>query len=175
MQRRRAILKMQSEEPSGGKIWLIKEGVEITENTGGIELKNTNLDYEMGGWGAATPVKTQGNGYLRFTITGSPKAGSIWFPKFYLLSEYSNFTLYADSEMISTGSGTTPWMLTKYGNDGINYRNYGREQGTYSFSRQIMQIPCRTDAAENPSSIQFAAQISSRSTTNWDFYNLWLE
>ena len=167
--RRRMLIGQKNDS----KIWLIKDGIDVISNTGGYVCSTKKVSgWEMAGWSAQMPILTQGDGFLRLSVTGNPVYGSLIPQKYLDVSEINNKRFCLDSSL--NLSNRSYFHLMMHGNDGIQY--IGREIRTNAgYNRCVLDFLIIKDQADRFTSAIFPMQISTRNTSYIDIYNMWIE
>lgn len=168
--RRRILLNQKN---SDGRLWLVRDGVDIVKNTGGLECANIMVDtWGMAGWSSAMPVLSQGQGFLRLTISGDPVYGSLIPAHFFAVSDVDGKQLFFDASLhLSNRSFFSVCMQDEnsiiYGND-----RYIRK--TSGFEREINTFPILKYPGDSFEFIRTPIQISARNTSYVDIYNMFI-
>ena len=170
MEARRRMLIGQKND---SKIWLIKDGIDVISNTDGYVCSTQKTSgWQMTGWSAQMPILTQEDGFLRLSVTGNPVYGSLIPQKYLDVSEIKDKRFYLDSSL--NLSNRSYFHLTMYGNDGIQY--FGREiKANAGYNRCVLDFSIYLGVSDRFTSVIFTMQISTRSTSYIDIYNMWIE
>lgn len=167
---RRRVLMGQKKD---SKIWLIKDGIDVISNTGGYVCSTQRTSgWNMSGWSAKMPILTQGDGFLRLSVTGNPVYGSLIPQKYLDMSEIQNKRFYLDSSL--NLSNSSYFHLTMYGNDGIQYV-YREIKANAGYNRCVLDFLIYPSKNNRFTSATFPMQISTRNTSYIDIYNMWIE
>ena len=173
MLRRRNILKV-TQAPPDNRIWLIKNGIEQIQNTGGFYGKTGYVVFSgMSGWAATAPTINQGNGYLNIKIQRSGAAvGCIVPVEFIPYTTVQNKKIYIDCDWEMLGSGAY-WIGVVMGsNNEYYYKTTEKRSGTGE--RQTVSFTIDAPSG-NPSDVNALIQTSTRSESNINIYNMWIE
>ncbi len=170
MSLRRSVMMGQKDD---SKIWLIKNGIDVISNTGGYVCSTQKTSgWNMSGWSAQMPILTQGDGFLRLSVTGNPVYGSLIPQKNLDMSEINNKRFYLDSSL--NLSDRSYFHLMMHDNDGISYT--GREiRANAGYDRCVLDFLIYSGGNDKIISVKFPMQISTRSTSYIDIYNAWIE
>lgn len=118
------------------------------------------------------PILTQGDGFLRLSVTGNPVYGSLIPQKTLDMSKINNKRFYLDSSL--NLSNRSYFHLTMYDNDGIS--RTGREiMADAGYDRCVLDFLIYLGGSDRFTSAKFPMQISTRDASYIDIYNVWIE
>lgn len=173
MLRRRNILQV-TQAPPDNRIWLIKNGIEQTENTGGFYTRAGAVwTSGMSGWVATAPTMNQEAGYLNIKIQRSGAAvGCIMPGDFFPYSTVIYKRIYIDCDW--TMAGNNAYWACLVLTSGGNYYSSKDVQKYETGERQTLSAYIGS-YAENPEGVNALIQTSTRSESNLNIYNMWIE
>ena len=173
MLRRRNILKV-TQAPPDNRIWLIKNGIEQTQNTGGFyTMAGPVWSFSMSGWAATAPTMNQENGYLNIKIQRSGAAvGCIMPGDFIPYSTVIYKRIYIDCDWTMAGNGAY-WACIVRGSQGSTFTGNVVQKYTTG-ERQTLSVYIGS-YTENPEGVNALIQTSTRSESNLNIYNMWIE
>lgn len=171
MMRRRLLY----EQPTiDNRIWLIKDGIDIITNSGGFVCSTQKIStWNMTGWSGTMPTLTQEDGYLHLAVTGNPVYGSFIPNSLIPIEQIDDKYFYLDAEIVLTNRSyfaveTYDQNNTSYAEGRFLHINTSTARETQSF--RIFKI-----STDRMTGLKFPLQISTRSQSYINIYNMWIE
>ncbi len=170
MMRRRLLY----EQPiADSRIWLIQDGIDIVSNSGGFVCSTQKIStWNMSGWSSALPTLTQENGYLHLAISGNPVYGSFIPNSLIPIEQINGKYFYLDAEIILTN--WSYFAVELFDQNDMTYAGNNYIHINTSTSREIQSFLINT-SSPNIQSVKFPLQISTRSQSYINIYNMWIE
>ena len=157
------------------RIWLIKDGIDIIDNTGGYICSNQRISsWNMSGWSGTMPTLTQEDGYLHLSVSGNPVYGSFIPNSLIPIEQIDGKYFYLDAEIVL--SNKSYFAVEMYDQNNTSYNTEGRfVHINKSTSRETQSFRIYKISADRMTGLKFPLQISTRSTSYINIYNMWIE
>lgn len=171
MMRRRLLY----EQPTiDNRLWLIKDGIDIITNSGGFVCSTQKIStWNMTGWSGTMPTLTQENGYLHLAVTGDPVYGSFIPNSLIPIEQIKNKYFYLDAEIVLTNKSY--FAVETYDQNNISYAEGRFLHIKTSTSRETQSFRFFKVSTDRMTGLKFPLQISTRSTSYINIYNMWIE